>query len=435
MKSFYGKYYEVFEKDKNQTGEMMHSNSSTQSEMNMQDSHADAVQSVQLKSKKYFQMKSINKTILLLVAFAAMIGFIASCKKDSSSGAKPTVNYVRITNPASSDSLLVGAGQGQLIAIVGTNLQDAVQVWFNDQQARLTPTYVSSTSILVSLPSQIPDSITNTLTIIFKNGYKLEYPFTVQISKPYISSMVCEFVNEGDVATVLGNYFYQPITVTFTGGATAELTSVEDEQIQFKIPAGAQPGPITIKTNFGETKSDFWFRDPRNTFIASDPFEGWHDPSLVVSNPGPTDPPKINGNYIRVNKFLASWSWNEIADGPADAMPSYSKNIPDDAILHPEKYYLKFEVNTLKPYNNSMITINAGTSAQDLSGYKWAPPIDTKGQWQTISIPYEEVVASYANKPEVNPNGYWAMLLIQGPGDLDADICFDSFRIVPKVDQ
>jgi hypothetical protein len=380
-------------------------------------------------------MKPINKTIVLLLMLIAAVSVITSCKKDSSSGAIPTVNYVRITSPQSSDSLLAGAGQGQLIAIVGTNLQDAQQVWFNNLQARLTPTYISSTSILASVPSQIPDSITNMLTIIFKNGYKLEYPFTVQISKPLLSSMTCEFVNEGDVATILGNYFYEPLTVTFTGGATAELVSVEDEQVKFKVPANAQPGPITIKTNFGETESDFWFRDSRNIFIASDPFEGWHEANLVVTNPGPGDPPKINGNYIRVNKMLSAWSYNEIADGPADAMPSYSKIIPDDAILHPDKYYLKFEVNTLKPYDNSMIRINAGTSAQDNVNYQWAPPFDTKGQWQTVVIPYEEVYNSYTVKPVVNPNGYWTMLLIQGPGDLDADISFDNFRIVPKVDQ
>lgn len=380
-------------------------------------------------------MKSINKSFLTLLMLFAAVSIFTSCKKDSS-GEKPVVNYVRITNPQSSDSLLAGAGQGQLIAIVGSNLQDAREVWFNDQQARLTPTYISSTSILASVPSVIPDSISNMLTIIFKNGYKLEYPFEVQISKPYLSSMKCEFVNEGDVATILGNYFYAPVTITFTGGATAEIVSLEDDQVQFTVPAGAQSGPITIKTNFGETKSDFWFRDSRNIFIGSDPFEGWNNASLVVTNPGPGDPPKINGNYFRIKAQIGSWGWNELADGDAGSMPSYSKNIPDDAILHPEKYYLKFEVNTMKPYNNSMITINAGGSViQDTKGYKWAPPYDSKGLWQTVVIPYEEVVASYSVKPVVNPNGYWAMVLLQGPGDLDADISFDNFRVVPKVDQ
>jgi hypothetical protein len=379
----------------------------------------------------------LTKNISLILLMLAMTTFMfVSCKKDSSSGATPVVNYIRITSPASSDSLLAGAGQGQLIAIVGDNLQNAREVWFNNQQARLTPTYISKTSILASVPSNIPDSITNTITIIFKNGYRLEYPFEVQISKPYINSMVCEFVNEGDVATVLGNYFYEPLTVTFTGGATAELVSVEDDQLQFKVPANAQPGPITITTNFGETKSDFWFRDTRNIFIGSDPFEGWNNASLVVTNPGPGDPPKINGNYFRIKGAIGAWSWNELADGDAGSMPSYSKNIPDDAILHPEKYYLKFEINTMKPYNNSMITINAGGQVvQDTKGYKWAPPYDSKGAWQTVVIPYDEVVATYSVAPVVNPNGYWAMVLLQGPGDLDADMSFDNFRVVPKIDQ
>ena len=43
----------------------------------------------------------------------AVIGIYTSCKKDNASnGGEPRINYVRITNPESSDSLLVGAGPG-----------------------------------------------------------------------------------------------------------------------------------------------------------------------------------------------------------------------------------------------------------------------------------------------------------------------------------
>ena len=380
-------------------------------------------------------MKSINKILLIAILATGAALMFGSCnKEDVSSSGTPTIRYVRVTNPESSDSLLVGAGQGQLIAIMGENLQSTVAVWFNDQQSRLTPTYISSTSLLVSVPSQIPIEVTNKVKLIFKNGDSLLYDFEVQISEPLVNSMVSEFVNEGDIATIRGNYFYAPISVAFEGGVTGEIVSLKDNEIQVRVPAGAQPGPITVKTNFGETKSDFWFRDIRNIFIGSDPFEGWNNSSLVVTNPGAGDPPKINGNYFRVNKFVGAWGWNELADGDAGSMPSYSKNIPDDAILHPEKYYLKFEVNTMKPYTNSMIIINAGGSkVQDTKGYKWAPPFDTKGLWNTVVIPYDEVVASYSEKPVVNPNGYWAMVLLQGPGDLDADMSFDNFRVVPKV--
>ncbi len=381
-------------------------------------------------------MKSLNKIFPYFLFAIASVTLFASCEKETDntiSTGTPVIKYVRITSPASSDSLLVGAGQGQLIAIIGDHLQATVEAWFNDQKATLTSTYVTRNSILVSVPSQIPIEVNNKIKLVFENGSTLLYDFEVQISKPAVNSMLCEFVNQGDVATIRGDYFYEPLTVTFTGGVAGEIVALTAQEIQVRVPAGAQTGQITVKTNFGETKSNFWFRDTRNIFIGSDPFEGWNNASLVVTNPGPGDPPKINGNYFRIKAFIGSWGWNELADGDAGSMPSYSKNIPDDAIINPEKYYLKFEINTMKPYNNSMITINAGGSViQDTKGYKWAPPFDSKGLWQTVVLPYAEVIASYSVRPVVNPDGYWAMVLLQGPGDLDADMSFDNFRVVPK---
>jgi Surface glycan-binding protein B xyloglucan binding domain len=380
-------------------------------------------------------MKKITITLILFIMAFATVSLYTSCTKDDNApnNGEPRILYIRVTNPVSSDSLLVGAGQGALIAIIGENLQDAKEIWFNDQRAVLTPTYITSTSILVSVPSIIPKEVNNKIKIIFSDGKILLHEFEVQISKPTVNSLVSEFVNTGDIATIRGDYFYEPLTVTFTGGVLGEKVSVTDQIIQVRVPAGAQPGPITVKTNFGETKSNFWFRDNRNTFIDSDPYEGWWNASYVVSNPGPTDPPKISGNYLRFKKPIAAWSWNELAGGPASAMPVHSKNIPDAAILKPEDYNLKFEVNTVKPYTSNMLKINVALLAEDNDAYLWSPPIDTKGQWQTVTIPFEQMVARYRVKPVVSPTGYWSRLLFHGPGDLDADISFDNFRLVPKV--
>jgi hypothetical protein len=367
------------------------------------------------------------------MALLAASIFTSCSKNNDADNGEPRIKYIRVTNPVSADSLLVGAGQGSLIAIVGENLQGAVEIWFNDQRANLTPTYITNTSILVSVPSPIPKEINNKIRIIFANGKELWHDFEVQISEPVVSNMLSEFVNEGEVATIRGDFFYEPLTVTFTGGVEGEKVSVADQILEIRVPAGALPGPITVKTNFGETKSNFWFRDNRNTFIDSDPYEGWWNSSYVVSNPGPNDPPLISGNYLRFQKSIAAWSWNELAGGPASAMPVHSKNIPDAAILKPEDYNLKFEVNTVKPYNSNVLKINVALTAEDNNAYLWNPPYDTKGQWQTVVIPFEQVVASYAVKPTVNPNGYWTRLLFHGPGDLDADISFDNFRVVPKV--
>jgi len=379
-------------------------------------------------------MKSINKVLLILLTAVVMVSTFISCKKDDNSGT-PSISYVRITKPESSDSLLVGAGQGQLIAIVGENLKNATAIWFNDQPSRLTPTYITDNTILVSVPTLIPTTVNNKIKVVFKNGYELLYTFQVQISKPTVASMASEFVNDGDIATINGNYFYAPLTVTFTGGATGTIVTRKDGELQVKVPAGAQPGPITIKTNFGEVTSTFWFRDSRNHIIDGDPAEGWWG-TYLVTNPDPSkgDPPKISGNYYRFKKHVKAWTWDapEVAGGPADAMATKNKNVPTDAIQNPAAYNVKFEINTLKPYNKNRIILNIGLTGEDNDAYVWQPPFDSKGQWATVTIPFEEMVAKYTKKPTVSSTGYWSRILVFGGDDFDADMAFDNLRIVPK---
>jgi hypothetical protein len=381
-------------------------------------------------------MKSINKVLIIVALTVCAAALFSSCSKDDDApnNGEPRVRYVRITNPASSDSLLVGAGQGQLIAVVGDNLEEAVDVWFNDRQARLTPTYITSSSILVSVPSQIPNNVTNKLKIIFKNGFVLNYDFEVQISEPVVSSMVCEYGKEGEVVTIRGDYFYQPLTVAFTGGVNGVLVSVTDQLIEVRVPAGAQPGRITVTTNFGETKSDFFFRDNRNLLIHNDPWSGWWGQNLVVSS---SDPLAISGNFTRIKQNIGSWGWTEWIGGREDALAT-SKNLPDEAVLSPEKYNLKFEINTLKPYVGNRIKImigqvNSPDPNWDNEPYFWEAPFDTKGKWQTVVIPFEVVTARYVTNWGVRPQGYGVKIWFHGPGALDADVAFDNLRVVPKV--
>ena len=376
-------------------------------------------------------MKNIYKSIFLFTMAIAIAGFYTSCSKNNEDGV-PRISYVRVTNPLASDSLLAGASQGSLLAIIGENLQNARQIWFNDQKASLTSTYITSKSILVSVPSMVPTVVNNILKIIFSNGDSLKYDFKVEIHEPTITSMDCEYVLEGKVATIHGDYFYKPLMVTFSGGATGSLVSIGDQLIQVTVPAGVQPGQITVTTNFGATKSDFWFRDNRNIFVSSDPYTGWWNQSFVVTNPGIEDPPSINGNYIRVVKTIGSWGWMEIAGGPASAMGAISKNIPDEAILKPALYNLKFELNTKKPYNANGMRFCVGVQDGDHGDYAWNPPYDTKGQWQTVIIPYEEVAKSYTVPLVVNPNGYYTRFVFIGNGVLDCDMSFDNFRVVLK---
>lgn len=378
-------------------------------------------------------MKSFNKILPVLFLVLGAVSVFTACKKEESEGT-PSIDYVRITRPESSDSLLVSAGQGQLIAIVGNNLGNAVEVWFNDQQARLTPTYITNTSILVAVPSQIPLSVNNTLKIVFKNGYELKHDFEVDISEPVVSMMDVEYVKEGELAVIRGDFFYAPLTVTFTGGVQGQVENLTDQEIQVRVPAGAQPGPITVKTNFGETESEFWFRDNRNMLIHNDPWTGWWGQSNVI--PG-TDPLAINGNFTRITKTIGAWGWTEWIGGKEDALAT-SKNLPTEAVLNPEKFNMKFEINTLKPYNGNRIKfmigqVNGPDPNWDTEPYFWEPPFDTEGEWRTVTVPFEEVVANYKTNWGVRPQGYGVKIWFHGPGSLDADIAFDNLRVVPKI--
>ncbi|WP_104417732.1 glycan-binding surface protein [Neolewinella xylanilytica] len=371
-----------------------------------------------------------------------LVAVFLSCEKDDLvDGGRPSIDYVRVTTPELSDSLLVSAFQGSLIAIIGNNLGGTVEIWFNDLMADLNPVYVTDQSILVSVPSDVPTEVTNQIRLEFADGNNLTYAFEVDISEPEVNSMKSEYVFAGEVATIYGNYFYEPITVTFSGGLEGEvlpMTTADGQTLRVVVPEGAQAGPITVSTNFGTTESDFWFRDDRNIILSSDPFTGWWNVDYVVepSEVGPGDPASISGNYIRVNKMIGAWEWTEVAGGAADAVGEVSRNFPDDAIQNPRDYYLKFEVNTVKPYNNNIVRFNFGLPSEVNEAYFWQPPYDSQGEWETVAIPLEQVFSAYSDQgvtPVVLDEGYWTRILIFGGNALDADISFDNFRVVPKT--
>jgi len=442
-----------------------------------------------MNAKKLVNMKkNIVQTILFSAVIAMTAILASSCSNDNGgSSGTPYISYVRVANPASADSLLVAAGQGQLVAIVGNNLQNTQQVWFNDLQSVLTPTYISKTCVFASVPSTIPADITDQLKLVFANGDSLLYPFKVTISKPLIDGanpaspvgMDCEYVADGDIATIHGQYFYLPITVTFPG-ASGDLTVSSDDGdvtvntantiLSVKVPEGSQPGQITVTSNFGTSKSNFMFRDNRDIIqgfdgdptggttndpfwdlgsnggvIVADPNAGVTSPTVTVTNPGPNDPPILNGNYIRMIFSGQTW-WTQLFCN----WTSGNTLIPSDAIVNPSGYYLKFEVCTTKPFNGSGLDIwitdmtsqnhtyfPLGQTSSTIQ-YAWTPSFDSKGAWATMTIPLEDIAAAqtsggFSYYPGILPGGYFFGFVYAGSLALDCDMSFDNFRIVPKT--
>lgn len=378
---------------------------------------------------------------MLMALFASAV--LLSCSKDEDG--KAFVSYVRVTNPEASDSLVTIAGQGQMIAIMGGNLQSTYQVWFNDQKANLIPTFITNSSIIVRVPSQIPSVITNKLKLVFANEESLQYDFSVDISKPLIDHARSEYENEGDSLFVYGNYFYAPLTVTFTGGAQGEVISIasDAQSMVVKVPAGTQPGPITIASNFGEKVSDFWFADNRGIIASFDIslVNGmWHVNDVVSSDP---DIPNVNGKFLRVNKGkLGAWPYLEVYEGTQGSDLSVeTKNIPEEAFVNPGNYSLKFEMNTLQSVTGANMRLYLGDdngccggdfgTARNNSYYIWAPNLNTSGNWVTVSIPWSDIFSAN-NQFAYNGAGYGMAIYFHGPNSAFYNFGIDNIRVVPN---
>ncbi len=383
-------------------------------------------------------MKLIHKiTHSILVTLIIVMGLSSCVEDDAMSTGEPSISYIRITDPESSDSLLVAAGQGSMIAIIGQNLQHVRQAWFNDRRAQLSPNMITSTSVITRVPSLIPVEITNQLKLVFSDGDTLFYDFRVAIGEPQITSMVSEYVNAGGIARIRGQYFYEPLTVTFTGGVTGEVVEVEDEMIQVIVPEGAMPGPVSVVNNFGESESDFWFRDNRNIIAgfegtADEDFSGWwHGKDFIVASD--ENIPAINSQFMRINRELPEWGWFEMWVGNGGTILEATSNIPADAFDNPDKYSLKFEINTLESLTGAKVHMYMGPDmpAERGTNYIWEPNLHTEGQWQTVSIPWDTFLAASPTLA-YNPGGYQVSFHFSGPLAVNAQFGLDNIRVVPN---
>lgn len=395
----------------------------------------------------------IKYTILLFMPLVMMGGMLTSCQDDDEIGA-PVIHYVRVTNPAKSDSLLVAGGLGRLVAIVGENLGDVRQLWFNDQKAQLNPAYITNRTILVTIPNKAPTEVTDQMRLVFGNGSELLYDFETAISPPELLAMKNEYAPVGSTTIISGDFFFNPVSVTFTGGAEAEIVSVDQNELKFIVPEGAQPGPITVSTNFGETESIFHYKDQRNIILNYDDLTaaGSWRPGTIRSENG------IDGNYLNLFGTLNA---NERVEDNFESQFWGHTRYPEPRNLfvgNPADFALKFEARVEDWYGSYFQVTwgpwdNAGNQEvwSNLNGRGlWRPweendkPFTTNGEWITVTIPLTEMKYSHNQRNGDNiwePNmtfdkniagtlSFWVIATPKANAS-PVDIDIDNVRIVP----
>lgn len=265
-------------------------------------------------------MKYINKIMVTLSAVASL--FAVSCNEKpgeyNMTDGVPTIHYVRPVDVASADSLLSGAYMDNMICVVGENLKSVYQLYFNDQKAILNNSYITDNTLLVTVPGTIPELVTDKMYFITAAQDTVKYDFSVIIPGPKVSSMSCEYVPVGEVATIYGDYFIDdpnvPFSITFPDDVpVTEIVSLTKNAVSFKVPEGAVEGKIDVKTIYGTVSSPFHYMDTRGLMFEFDGVtnltnHGWH-PRVIANEGG------LTGNYVQLGDGATALNDSSWGDG------------------------------------------------------------------------------------------------------------------------
>lgn len=433
------------------------------------------------------------------VAALAMMGcFMTACEdqpdKYEIADGVPTLKYVRSPLPEEADSLLVGAYLGNTVCLVGDNLRSIYELYFNDQKATLNTSYMTDHTVLVDIPKNIPEEVTNKIYMVTKSGEKVDFDFSVMVPAPVVSSMSCEYAPAGSEAVLYGDYFVDdpnvPLTISMPGDITVEgeqITSITKTAVKFIVPEGAMQGNIRVKSIYGTGQSVFQYKDTRNILFDWDgKYEGalaagnsWNGDNekkgQILASVPPVDekymvmgPATLSGGQWQTpgEYLMMYWPDPNATEGcvPLYNLPQFKKMLEDYKI---EELALKFEVYvpTSNPWMaegmqirfTSLDEVSMSNQTQDYIWNDdesheegkaprgvWVPweetgSYDTNNQWVTVTLKISEfnkLVSGLASDTEFTQDRFAGLSIFLRGGGVDGKecepiICIDNIRVVP----
>lgn len=201
----------------------------------------------------------------------AALGLVAcEDEPDKYKVADGTPEVIYVCMPTNKDSLITSAFTNNRVVLIGNNLRSITKLYFNDQEAVLNSSLITDHSLFVTIPRTLPSNPTDKIYMVNNSGVTTEFPFTVDISAPLLSSMDCEYVAPGNVATINGDYLLSydsdPMVITMPDGTViTDFKSLSQTAVSFVVPDGCtESGAISVTTKYGTTKSTkFNFNDNR----------------------------------------------------------------------------------------------------------------------------------------------------------------------------
>lgn len=444
-------------------------------------------------------MRNIFKSIII----CAVLAVSAACNTDSIdypdrykvADGKPSVTSVRY---ADRDLYLTQAYLGEIICLLGDNLRSVTEVWFNDQRAVLNTSYITDNTLIVAIPKNYPAVKTDKIYLVNKDAADtLAFDFKVLAPAPSPLTMSNEWAAIGEEVTIMGDYLIDdadvPFEISFVGADVphSDMTFTGTSAVTFHVPAGAQPGFITVTSASGSTTTKFQYCDSRGLLFDFDGAtglgnHGWHDMTIT------SDETSLSGNFLQLGNGSATLAGTGTWDDSNFSFEYWPGNWEDpESFTSPTGIRLtdlvdfsaystmayKFEMfipssnpwksnamqiipagvkyvsygstgikdiydNTLGGCNNKYISGDEGYPTPARALYRpWVETgsYDTADKWVTVVIPMSDIKFDPNGKDPVVPLGvdsFTSLTIFVSGGGVDGEDCqpiikIDNVRAVP----
>lgn len=186
-------------------------------------------------------MKKIFQLFWLVVAAIAGLTQTACKENNGSDSGQPVITHVRVCDPEKADSTFVKSSQGQVIAIMGENLNNTLYVYINDQKVYFNPMFNTDHNILVTVPSESKGFMLTEFNKELKDEIRVEtthgvatYSFKILGGYPQINRVQCAYPRKaGDILNVYGLNLEAIESIYFTDVEAAVLDTTT-----WEIPGG-----------------------------------------------------------------------------------------------------------------------------------------------------------------------------------------------------
>ncbi|MDD2602618.1 MAG: glycan-binding surface protein [Prevotella sp.] len=189
------------------------------------------------------QKRKINRGLTLLVLFMLSMFqvIVTSCSdKENTGGGIPEITAVRVPNPAAADSFFVKSVPGQVIVIVGKNLDNVMKVYINDQEVSFNSTMNTDHSLIVTVPTEekgfkltaFNSDLKDEIRVVTSHG-ETSYAFKITAPYPTIARIQGKYPRgAGDTLFVYGSNLVDVEKVYFTDIPATKLDSTSWTEIE-----------------------------------------------------------------------------------------------------------------------------------------------------------------------------------------------------------